>query len=580
MSMKNNAFIIFGLAFLLTAVGSVQAQKTPLTLATEEGARRQAYRIELDRKLVEAKEAENKGAFFEAAKLYTDCLGLVKKIGTVGDIDAQHKQALDGFIATRLQLADQFARAENYTAAADQYTLILKEDPKNDEVIRLRDANVNALASQEGRRPSEGALAQMPEAHTNMIAAATLVQDARVFVEAHQLGKAEVRLRQALKLDPSNRAAAHYLQIVLDKRGQNASLASESARREAILRIEEAWPERVNRELPVPNSMARTNIVYTGAGRRAIYAKLDNIRLGSLSYDAIPLAQVLEAISRDARARDPQQKGINIMISPNVDPVPPPEPVLDDATGLPVADLGMEEEDIGQTTIRIVPPLEDVTLRQALDAIVKVADQPIKYSVEDFAIVFSFKPFESPVLHTRLFKIDPNTFVQGLQAVSSFDFGVGSGAGLGGGSGGGAGGGGGGGGGGGRSGGRSGGGGGGSTGSGGGSGGSSLGAQFVQGALKAGEDPVEDLGTLVDRPPGSVSRPGTQGGVDYVTVASLTEQAVAIVKRYFTTAGVDFEVPGKSLFFNDRTGMLMVRATLQELDIIDQAVQVLNIAPP
>ena len=37
---------------------------------------------------------------------------------------------------------------------------------------------------------------------------------------------------------------------------------------------------------------------------------------------------------------------------------------------------------------------------------------------------------------------------------------------------------------------------------------------------------------------------------------------------------------GKALFFNDRQGMLIVRATMQDLDIIEAAIQVLNIVPP
>jgi general secretion pathway protein D len=51
------------------------------------------------------------------------------------------------------------------------------------------------------------------------------------------------------------------------------------------------------------------------------------------------------------------------------------------------------------------------------------------------------------------------------------------------------------------------------------------------------------------------------------------------VRTYFQTAGVTLDPP-KSIFFNDRLGMLMVRATLADLDIIEQAVQVLNLVPP
>ncbi len=44
----------------------------------------------------------------------------------------------------------------------------------------------------------------------------------------------------------------------------------------------------------------------------------------------------------------------------------------------------------------------------------------IKYSVEDYAVVISAKPSgpEPPVLEMRVFKVDPNTFYDGLQSVS------------------------------------------------------------------------------------------------------------------------------------------------------------------
>lgn len=64
-----------------------------------------------------------------------------------------------------------------------------------------------------------------------------------------------------------------------------------------------------------------------------------------------------------------------------------------------------------------------------------------------------------------------------------------------------------------------------------------------------------------------------------MTVVTPTEQLIAVAREFFTTAGVDFTTPNKSLFFNDRSGMLMVRATLQDLDIIEQAIQVLNMSP-
>jgi general secretion pathway protein D len=80
-------------------------------------------------------------------------------------------------------------------------------------------------------------------------------------------------------------------------------------------------------------------------------------------------------------------------------------------------------------------------------------------------------------------------------------------------------------------------------------------------------------------PQGAAGQAGGQGGVDFLTTLTQTEVVIPIIRSFFATAGVDL-TPPKAIFFNDRLGMLMVRASLQDLDIIEQAVQVLNMSPP
>ena len=73
---------------------------------------------------------------------------------------------------------------------------------------------------------------------------------------------------------------------------------------------------------------------------------------------------------------------------------------------------------------------------------------------------------------------------------------------------------------------------------------------------------------------------GTTGrGLKAVTATNDMASVNVMVRQFFLTMGIDLNPP-KSVFFNDREGTLIVRATLQELDTIEQAVQVLNIAPP
>ena len=66
--MKKVALSSLCLALTFCVAGPIQAQKTDIDLATEEGARRQALKIDLDRKLADAQAAEKKGAFLEAAQ--------------------------------------------------------------------------------------------------------------------------------------------------------------------------------------------------------------------------------------------------------------------------------------------------------------------------------------------------------------------------------------------------------------------------------------------------------------------------------------------------------------------------------
>ena len=52
-----------------------------------------------------------------------------------------------------------------------------------------------------------------------------------------------------------------------------------------------------------------------------------------------------------------------------------------------------------------------------------------------------------------------------------------------------------------------------------------------------------------------------------------------MARQYFAAAGVDLSGP-KSVFFNDKSGILMVRSTPQDMEVIQQAIQTLNVRPP
>jgi len=583
--MTRAALLTLSVFALLTTPSFAQVAGNATDDAIAESVRREAFKLELQRKLADAQNAEKRGENLAAARLYEDALQLIKKIGP--GVEKDYRQVLAGMTVVRLRLGAQAQRRADFAEADAQAARILKEDPKNAAALAFRTENDKLRGETVGKMPSEDTLRQLPRAVEDKIRANTLVQNGKVLFETGKYEQAEGQLMQAVRIDPGNKAAYYYLDLIKDQRYRDESAARESWSKQMMLDVAKAWNDPVRREaLAVPNPYAQTNIVYTGKGRQAIYSKLDRIRLDSVTYDGLPLGEVIKALAAEAQRRDPDKEGVNFLINANIDPAAAGPGAIDPATGLPAAAGAGEPVDLSATTIKIVPPLNRITLRQALDAIQKVADKPIKYSVEDYAIIFSPKTAETPLLHTRTFKVDPNTFVQGLQGVIAQTFGTSGGGGGGGGVGGGGGG---------RGGGRGGGGGGRGGGGFGGGGQGGVGGQGGQNAISGSEYIGVSLAPggaagRAGQAGGQAARPGAAGraggaagqqggGIRSLTQETETQDLSDIVRAYFTTAGVDLSPP-KSIFFNDRSGMLMVRAELKDLDIVEQAIQVLNILPP
>ncbi len=119
-------------------------------------------------------------------------------------------------------------------------------------------------------------------------------------------------------------------------------------------------------------------------------AKLKQILMPEIAIDGLPLNEVLRLLSDESRKRDPEKIGVNFLINPNSPPVALTGAV-DPATGLPVATPG-EALDMSSVLIQFNLPLRNVSMKDVLDAIVTVADHPIEYKIEDYAVVFSAKP--------------------------------------------------------------------------------------------------------------------------------------------------------------------------------------------
>ena len=271
--------------------------------------------------------------------------------------------------------------------------------------------------------------------------------EAEALYHAGLLTEAAEKFEAILKEDPKSEAARHYLSMI----------------------------QKARSSLPATSK------------RALLYERLDALRLDTFG-GTLPLSAIVEKLGREIRAAVPSGGGMNFLIT----------------------EKKQESDDLSSIVVQLEPPLRGATVRQILDAMVKGTGELIRYSVEDYAVVFTravpslVQP--APALHTRWFKIDSKTFLRSIQGFDS-------------------------------------------------------GAE----ARRSGGD-------------GGVQ--SAFGGAGHVTVVTSLDQIIIAARQFFTSAGVDFTSPGKQLFFNDRLGMLMVRATLEDLDVIEQAIQVIHTPPP
>ena len=558
--MTKAATILVALTVFFALAPATRAQTSGEQTAVDEAVRRQAKTIELNARLEQAAQAKARKDLPGAAKLYDSCWDDVQSIGT--GVDAQKSATIAGLTDVRMEQAHAAKGAGKYREAGVYVNDVLRVNPNDPAARNFKDANDKLIAENRGMQPSDAVLEQVPKMQEDKVQANTLVHDAQILLQMGRLDEAEAKLKEAFKIDPSNPAITTYASMVKEAKFGNALSTREVASKQRLVDIEEAWSSPRKRDvLPVPNPYNRTNLIFVGQGRQQIQSKLDRIRIDELKYEGLNLGEVLNDISEKARKRDNEGKGVNFIINQNVDAQAGGAAVgpIDPATGLPSAAAAPSEPvDLNSIQIKIVPALHDVTLGQALDAIVKVAEKRIKFSIEDYAVIFSLKGAEAQPLYTRRIHVDPNTFIQGLQSVIGFPVGNittssgGGGGGVGGGGGG-------------------------VGGGGGGAGGSGIltipQVQVAGGAIGGG-------GGIGGGAGAGGGAGGTGSGVLGVTRTNDMVSIQLAVRQFFTLMGVSLVDPGKTVFFNDREGTLLVRATLQDIDIIQEAVEVLNLSAP
>jgi beta-lactamase regulating signal transducer with metallopeptidase domain len=384
-------------------------------------------------------------------------------------------------------------------------------------------ALTDAQTTKSSAKRREGGQTELPTAASPIAVAAEdeipelptprLIQDGKVLIEMGKLDEAEAKLREAIRRNPEDRNASYYLSKIKELRYSEEARQREISAKDALAEVEKPRDVPATGESqPLPNSSTSTNRLHTTTARESISQKLDKILIDELLYDGLPLSEVARDLNDLARKRDPDKHGINIMINSHAD-VPtatvPVSPGIDPTTGQPLpAAQTAEPVNLDDVIIRL--HLYHVRLGDVFEAVCKGAETPIEYAVLDEGVMFRRRGVQP--LFTRTYKVDPNTFEEGLRSVSEGD-GMNS-------------------------------------------------ARVSDGA------PIRSR--LVE----SIRKCFKAAGVDFGP--NILTGGVA------GGGGVGFgqSEKARALFYNDRTGLFLVRGTLEDLDTVEKAIQMLNVAAP
>lgn len=615
------------LLMALWAEVALQAQnapvvKTPAQVAEEEAVRRQEATVQIRSYLDKADAARAKGDWSEASRLYSDAYKTLSQVGSSSSATAEYRRIATGITDVSVYEAEQAMKRNDYELAIEKLDYALRVDPTSIKAQRARESAIQKRALAKNRVTSREVREYGNDVQETNDEVNQMVHDAKMLYEMGAYQKAQEKLSAVLKIAPDNGPAQYYQKLLEEKNARNIMRQRGLVSDSSIVDVARAWTLTTNAQnLPIPNIMASTNLVSTGMGRQKIFNKLNRITVGEVKFDGIPLGEVARWLQEQSIKNDPDGEGINFIINNVTDK--PYESMstlynnfneIDPTTGAPrigtAAMMGsgmggmgggmggmsgqaqvsafdqimMNMGDVREFVIRIDPPLRHVRLLDALDAITKVSDRPLKYSVEDYAIMFTQRMPVNAQFFNRQYKVDPNTFWQGLVSVSSEEVGVeGSN----------------------------------SSGTSSSSGGSATGG-YVARVYAAGNSSGSGMG----------GGGNNSGGLPYVTMELDSGMVQERVRLFFqSVTGVPFTTgsyssqgvgmmmmaggglqalsgqmqggmggnnmmsqmqgqqsgspqPGHSLVFNDRRGLLWVRSTTEVLDVIEQVIQTLNAPPP
>ena len=491
-----------------------------------------------------------------------------------------------GYVKNRMAMASAYQQRREYDLAKRVISSALRMLPDNLDLQHFARGIELAEADYKRRSPSNEVHARALELKERDEEIRKLLTNGKFYFELRDFDSAEDQFERVLLLDESNDVADNYIRIIGKERKKITIMKRDREFRRRVYEVDKEWdPPTHQRTLPQPNPEwqrrtmkgAAGNAVGGAGSNNSVFQKLQSIRIPRMEpLHDFSLAEAVQLVSTAAKINDdttddPVQKGVNMSFSTrlpaknevnvsvfggqsfgpaftpprlNENGVPElnrfsntgsmattfgtggngtPGTARTPQTGAPTPPRPAATPDFfDPRKVKVhglTTPLENLTLGQLIGAITDACDHPVKYSVRNGILVFEYRQ-DDLSMETRKFTIKPNAFWQNLAGRSN--------------------------------------------------------------APVLGKDPNTGLSTFdkrtndgtkwsVSGTASAASGGGGAGGGGVINNTALGQQ----IQQYFQGLGIT----APQVFINPSNGQLLVRAPLADLDLIDQAIQILNSSP-
>lgn len=332
----------------ITQIAIQRAQQIQIALQ-DINLKSQEYRFLIENSIDRAQKASTPGqtaTFYEeiiridyAFRIYVDgkLSGLLddpaneSRIQALALLDDVLIPAKDAYVKNRLMLAEAAQQRHEYDEAGQIIDMALIILPKSAQLQNFKRFNEQAEAKFRNASPGTDVAARLKELEQRRQQVVMLLRDGKFLWEARDYNQAEGKFNRVIKLDPRNDVAYNYLRLINRVRNDDAVMAREVNFRNMVQEVNDKWRPPAHQEsLPVPNPewMQRTRGsagAPSGPGgmgaNTGVIQKLQSIRIPEIApLDGFTLNEVVSLLDDAAKVNDNSgvadgDKGINMMIS-------------------------------------------------------------------------------------------------------------------------------------------------------------------------------------------------------------------------------------------------------------------------